>query len=46
MVFADEATQEQPRTSEAVHKFVGILYPRCIEEPVFTEHREIAGIEQ
>ncbi len=46
MSFADEAARERHRNSDAVRKFVDILYPRCIEEPVFTEHREVAGIQR
>ena len=37
MTFAGEKAEEAHRSTPHMMKFVGFLYPNCVEEPVFVE---------
>ena len=43
MGFADDAAEQAHRETDHVKRFVAELYPRCEQQPVFTDLKMISG---
>jgi quinol monooxygenase YgiN len=43
MAFADDAAEEAHRQTEHVKEFVAGLYPKCEQQPVFTDLKMVSG---
>lgn len=43
MAFPNDDAQRTHRQADYTAEFVAALYPRCLEEPVFTDLRAVAG---
>lgn len=43
MMFEDEKVQKKHQTAPYTKKFVAVLYPNCIQEPIFTTFKSITS---